>query len=52
VLQRIVWLNKKGVAFTFDFEQKKKGLENICPEWEEKNIAEIDRDTSSSVCYI
>jgi hypothetical protein len=27
-------------------------LENICPEWEEKNIAEIDRDTSSSVCYI
>jgi hypothetical protein len=40
------------VAFTFDFEQKKKGLENICPEWEEKNIAEIDRDTSSSVCYI
>jgi hypothetical protein len=31
-----VWLNKKGVAFTFDFEQKKKGLENICPEWEEK----------------
>jgi pyruvate-formate lyase len=45
VLQRIVWLNKKGVAFTFDFEQKKKGLENICPEWKEKNIEEIDRGT-------
>ena len=43
VLQRIAWLNKKGVAFTFDFEQKKKGLENICPDWKEKNIEEIDK---------
>jgi hypothetical protein len=34
VLQRITWLNKKGVAFTFNFEQKKKDLKNICPEWE------------------
>jgi hypothetical protein len=32
VLQRITWLNKKGVAFTFNFEQKKKDLKNICPE--------------------
>jgi hypothetical protein len=45
VLQRITWLNKKGVAFTFNFEQKKKDLKNICPEWEEKNIEEIDRGT-------
>ncbi|VVH66244.1 hypothetical protein BSPLISOX_779 [uncultured Gammaproteobacteria bacterium] len=45
VLQRITWLNKKGVAFTFNFEQKKKDLKNICPEWEEKNIEKIDRDT-------
>jgi hypothetical protein len=33
------------VAFTFDFEQKKKDLKNICPEWEEKNIEKIDRGT-------
>jgi hypothetical protein len=47
VLRRIVWLNKNGVAFTFDFEQEKKSLKNICPKWRDENIKEIDKLESS-----
>ena len=44
VLQRIAWLDKNGVVFTFDFKQEKKSLKNICPRWKEKDIEEIDKD--------
>jgi hypothetical protein len=52
VLQRIVWLNKNGVAFTFDFEQEKKSLKNICPKWRDENIKEIDKLSSGDTFSI